>query len=173
MSFFENIGNAFKNGWNNGNLAKGFQVVGIAAMTGAMVDAAIQDSKHSCCCDGGSIFSRRFGGYTNNNFGNFNMYNYPQNSYYYGNYSFWDNNAFMNNYTYQTQPPTDPNQYPTAEQQDFAKCKRLFSEYKFGIIDGQYCCRTNRKDSNGLLKADSPLELLNKIHDLPPETTTT
>lgn len=62
-NIFRSIGNAFKAGWNNGNISKGLKAAGMTAMTGALVGAAIDDMKRSrsCCC-GGSVFNGYLGG---------------------------------------------------------------------------------------------------------------
>lgn len=59
-NFFTSIGNAFKAGWNNGNIAKGFKAAGMAAMGGVIINETIKASKH--CCRGGSVFNGYLGG---------------------------------------------------------------------------------------------------------------
>lgn len=61
--FFNKIGQAFKNGWNNGNLAKGVTALGATAFTVGATGAMIHDlNNNRGCCGGGSIFSGMFGG---------------------------------------------------------------------------------------------------------------
>ena len=62
-NFFNKIGQAFKRGWNNGNLAKGVTALGATTFTVGMTGAMIHDlNNNSGCCRGGSIFSGMFGG---------------------------------------------------------------------------------------------------------------
>lgn len=50
-TFMGSIGNAFKTGWNNGNIQKGMAATGMAAFTVGLTGNMIHDMKH-----GGSIF---------------------------------------------------------------------------------------------------------------------
>lgn len=61
-SFFNKIGQAFKRGWNNGNLAKGITAAGATAFTVGATGAMIHDLNNNNGCCGGSIFSGMFGG---------------------------------------------------------------------------------------------------------------
>lgn len=55
MTIWQKIGTAFRNGWKNGNLAKGISAVGMGAFTVGMTGAMIHDiNKKNNCCD--SIF---------------------------------------------------------------------------------------------------------------------
>ena len=62
-NFFTTIGNAFKTGWKNGNIAKGMQIAGSTAMAVGATGAMIHAMKHSggCCHGGGSVFGGLFG----------------------------------------------------------------------------------------------------------------
>jgi len=70
------IGNAFKTGWNNGNLQKGIAATGMAAFGVGMTGAMIHDMKHSS----GSIFGgcgcNSFGMGGMNMFGMNNLFGY-------------------------------------------------------------------------------------------------
>lgn len=87
MTIWQKIGTAFRNGWNNGNLAKGISAVGMSAftvgMTGAMIHDMNRSNNHHHCR---SIFGNnwmnghsQFGGYGCNcsSMNMFNMYNNP------------------------------------------------------------------------------------------------
>lgn len=85
--FMNNIGQAFKKGIQNGNIAKGLSAVGMTAFGVGMTGAMIHDLNHNKGC-GGSIF----GGYFGNNcgcspmsgmnmFGGMNLYGNMYNSY--------------------------------------------------------------------------------------------
>lgn len=67
-TFMGSIGNAFKTGWNNGNIQKGMAATGMAAFTVGLTGNMIHDMKH-----GGSIFGSGCGcnsfGFGGNMFG--------------------------------------------------------------------------------------------------------
>ncbi len=67
-NFFQKMGNAFKKGWNNGNLQKGISAAGMSAFTVGFTGAIIHDlnNNRGCSC-GGSIWTGMFG----------QGYNYP------------------------------------------------------------------------------------------------
>ncbi len=59
-SFMNSIGDAFKKGWNNGNLAKGISLLGATTFTVGLTGAAIHDmNKNRCFGSCGSIWSFR------------------------------------------------------------------------------------------------------------------
>lgn len=61
-TFMGSIGNAFKTGWNNGNIQKGISATGMAAFTVGMTGSMIHDMKHSGSIFGCGCNSFGFGG---------------------------------------------------------------------------------------------------------------
>ncbi len=60
-SFMNNVGNAFKTGWNNGNLQKGIAATGMFTLNTGLTGAMIHDMNKSSCCGGPSIFNGMWG----------------------------------------------------------------------------------------------------------------
>lgn len=60
-TFMGSIGNAFKTGWNNGNIQKGMAATGMAAFTTGMTASMIHDMKHSGSIFGGGCGCNSFG----------------------------------------------------------------------------------------------------------------
>lgn len=167
-SVMNSIGNAFKTGWNNGNIAKGVKIAGAAAMTGAIVSAAIDDSKNGRsifnmgggCCGGGC-----YGGgvgvspYLINN--PMDILNTPMAQYTYGNsyggyasnfgmlnsLNSFNNNNYLNPYSY---PIMNMYQQPTPAAQDLT----TNAEYA-GDIDAD-------QDTEAGAKLDENLNALTK-----------
>ncbi len=70
-TFMGSIGNAFKTGWNNGNIQKGMAATGMAAFTVGLTGNMIHDMKH-----GGSIFGSGCGCNSFGFGGGMNMFGY-------------------------------------------------------------------------------------------------
>ena len=61
-TFFNRIGDAFKRGWKNGNLAKGITALGATTFTVGLTGAMIHNANNNHGCCGGSIWSGMLGG---------------------------------------------------------------------------------------------------------------
>ncbi len=60
-TFMGSIGNAFKTGWNNGNIQKGMAATGMAAFTVGLTGNMIHDMKHNRSIFGGGCGCNSFG----------------------------------------------------------------------------------------------------------------
>ena len=81
-SFFGKIGQAFKKGWNNGNLAKGITALGATGFTVGLTGAMIHDANNNrCSCGNNSIWFGMLGTGLNYRAGmdllNFSAYQMP------------------------------------------------------------------------------------------------
>ena len=156
-NLFTNIGNAFKKGWNNGNIQKGLKLTGATAFTvgatGAMVHSLNNNkSIFGGCCHGGGFNSfNSFGG-----FGGFGGYGC------FSSYSMMDSMSYLNS---MYPMPSAPNiGLPAQGQQDpLAACKTLYgNSYNFALVGDKYMA-VNKTDSAKSFEASTPEALIQLI----------